>query len=54
MWIDNPDLVPTAPLLDSPDLIPDSEPNNSTAASRGETRNNEDDLASVPSTERVG
>ena len=39
---------------DSPDIIPDSEPNNSTAASREEARNSEEDLASVPSTMHVG
>jgi len=53
-WIDNPGHSPNVPLPDSPDLIPDSEPNSSTAASREETGNNEDDLASVPSTVHVG
>jgi len=54
MWIDNPDPSPTGPLPDSPDLIPDSEPSSSTAASREEIGNNEDELASVPSTVHVG
>ncbi len=53
-WIDSPDPSPTGPLPDSPDLIPDSEPNSSAAASREEARNNEEDLASVPSTVQVG
>ena len=50
-WIDNPGV---APLPDSPDLIPDSEPNNSTTASGEETGGSEEDLASVPSTVQVG
>jgi len=49
-WIDNPDPSSTGPPSDSPDLIMDSEPSSSTAASREETGNNEEDLASVPST----
>ncbi len=53
-WIKNPDPSPTGPRSDSPDLIPDSEPSNSTAASGEETGNNEADLASVPSTVQVG
>ena len=41
-WIDNPE---ASPLPDSPDLIPDSEPGSSTAASAEDTRSNEEDLA---------
>ena len=39
---------------DSPDLIPDSEPSNSTAAFAKDTGSSEEDLASVPSTVHVG
>ena len=53
-WIDNPDPSPTRPMPDSPDLISDSEPICSTAVSGEETGNNEEDLASVPSTVHVG
>ena len=53
-WIDKPDPSPNGPMPDSPDLIPDLEPNSSTAASREEMGNSEDDLASVPSTVQVG
>jgi hypothetical protein len=53
-WIDDPDPSPARPMSDSPKLIPDSEPSSSAAASGEETGNNEEDLASVPSTVQVG
>ena len=53
-WIDNPDPSPTESLPDSFDLIPDSEPSNSTAASVEKVGSSEQDLASVPSTVQVG
>ena len=51
-WIANPDA--SGPLPDSLDLIPDSEPNSSTAASGEEVGSSEEDLASVSITVQVG
>ena len=50
-WIDNPE---ASPLPDSLDLISDSEPSRSTAASAEDTGSSEEDLASVLSTVQVG
>ncbi len=55
-WINNPE--PSTPVARSlpisPDLIPDSEPNNAATASFEEIESGEEDLASVPSTVQVG
>jgi len=55
-WIDNPELSTSAagPLASFPDLIPDSEPNNFATTSLEEIGSGEEDLASVPSTVKVG
>ena len=50
-WSDNPE---ASPLLDCPDIIPDSEPTSSTSASEEFTGSSEEDLASVPSTVQIG
>ena len=56
-WIDDPDPSTSAAAEShpgSPDLIPDSEPESTASSTHGETRSNEEDLASIPSTVQVG